>query len=565
LPKARAFARALGLFGGGQTGSEKAQYPGGSMLPEQWGSGFDMKAITGGLNSLIMTAGYHAFGGEGFANDYSKMNWNNMTYSAYDLGSFLGSEVSGFFKERQGYDAKTQQYDETKKHSSGWFEDLVGGAIKWSEASEKAVKGFLEGIGASAVNAIKNVGQMAGNLFQYGVFATDDSDAMRRIRQIEESQKYHEMVDMYKNQYQTLGPNAIKQNIGWGINENGDLELMMAGADALGTRDSKAAWLKYVNDQAKLGIIVEEGIVNVNAGKDKLDKQIEYNELAVQFWKDAAARAHDVDRGGVLIYTDQKTGQIMKIISGSADGMEMNTYKFDKNGETTDTINLTYVFENDKKVKDIETIYTNNMSLKVVNQYCDNQILDSYFFTLNSKTNDYEYKDMNKTFIDSLERNVVGQKYVPGGGQSPVLNGQYNYNFDDALSWKGYDCTGGILASIYNTIGISVPWSPNPPTWLDEVNKLNNGNLILVDYRWAENGPGFDHAMTYYKWTDADGTIYNLTTTAYNNTITVKNKDLEKWQKFVDGIYEKKNGYVVYKYYQINWGKILQQYGSYNK
>ena len=45
---------------------------------------------------------------------------------------------------------------------------------------------------------ISTVGEMTGNLFSYGEFATDDSDAMRKARQIEESKKMWASGEMQK-------------------------------------------------------------------------------------------------------------------------------------------------------------------------------------------------------------------------------------------------------------------------------------------------------------------------------------------------------------------------------
>ncbi|HPA73668.1 MAG TPA: hypothetical protein PKY31_15465, partial [Spirochaetota bacterium] len=76
------------MNGKGNTGSEQAQAynPNGtSSYPEQWGgvftgagvfdakNAFTMKAISGGINSMLMTAAYHAMDGKGFKNDYSDM------------------------------------------------------------------------------------------------------------------------------------------------------------------------------------------------------------------------------------------------------------------------------------------------------------------------------------------------------------------------------------------------------------------------------------------------------------------------------------------------------------
>jgi hypothetical protein len=99
-----------------------------------------------------MTAGYHAFGGEGFANDYSKMNWANMAATPYDMGNFLGSRAGSWLKEHQGYDKKTDTYDTSKKHSSGLAEDALASLLMASDAGDKALRGVFEGLGKGAAD-----------------------------------------------------------------------------------------------------------------------------------------------------------------------------------------------------------------------------------------------------------------------------------------------------------------------------------------------------------------------------------------------------------------------------
>ena len=137
------------------TGSERAQSgnkQGTSMMPEQWGDQFSQKVISGGINSLIMTASYHAFGGEGFKNDYSKMNWNNMAPSAYDLGNFLGSEANEWILSRQKVDPVTKQ-----KKSSGIIEDWAAKALQLSNQGDKYAKDFFQSIGKLTVDGIMSV------------------------------------------------------------------------------------------------------------------------------------------------------------------------------------------------------------------------------------------------------------------------------------------------------------------------------------------------------------------------------------------------------------------------
>ncbi|HPB83809.1 MAG TPA: hypothetical protein PK200_17345, partial [Spirochaetota bacterium] len=132
------------------TGSERAQSgnkQGTSMMPEQWGDQFSQKVISGGINSLIMTASYHAFGGDGFKNDYSKMNWNNMAPSAYDLGNFLGSQANEWILSRQKVDPVTKQ-----KKSSGVIEDWAAKALQLSNQGDKYAKNFFHSIGAGLVS-----------------------------------------------------------------------------------------------------------------------------------------------------------------------------------------------------------------------------------------------------------------------------------------------------------------------------------------------------------------------------------------------------------------------------
>jgi hypothetical protein len=168
-------------MGGRNTGSDKATHPGGSMPAEQWGNQFTTKILTGGINSLVMTAGYHAFGGKGFANDYSKMNWNNMTYSAYDLGNFLGSETNTFVKNYgkdideidQASKARTRGDSDSRGGSDGitqeqpdWIDRGIQGLsrlMQWSEQGDKVVKGFLEKIGSVVGGAISDFGSMIGS------------------------------------------------------------------------------------------------------------------------------------------------------------------------------------------------------------------------------------------------------------------------------------------------------------------------------------------------------------------------------------------------------------------
>ncbi|MCX8009313.1 MAG: hypothetical protein N3A54_06505, partial [Patescibacteria group bacterium] len=192
------------VSGSKETGSEKAQYPGAIAIPEQWGNvfvgagmfdpanSFTMKALSGGINSLIMTGMYHGFDGEGFANDYSKMNWQNMTASAYDLGNFLGGQANAFIKKRQGYDEKTQTYDLNKKTSSGFWEDMMGTVLRWSDEGDKMVRGVFETIGEyagrgidRAISLVGDFGESVKNVFTYGVFASDESEIILQL-QLEE-------------------------------------------------------------------------------------------------------------------------------------------------------------------------------------------------------------------------------------------------------------------------------------------------------------------------------------------------------------------------------------------
>jgi len=116
--------------------------------PNVFGDSFVNKAVSGAINSSIMTMGYHAFGGNGFENNsFSKFNWNSMAYSAQDLGGFLGNKANEWILSRQEVDPVTKQ-----KKSSGVVEDWVAKALQLSNQGDKYAKDFFHSIGAGLVS-----------------------------------------------------------------------------------------------------------------------------------------------------------------------------------------------------------------------------------------------------------------------------------------------------------------------------------------------------------------------------------------------------------------------------
>ena len=154
------------------TGSERAQSgnkQGTSMMPEQWGDQFSQKVISGGINSLIMTASYHAIGGDGFKNDYSKMNWNNMAPSAYDLGNFLGSQANDMILNHYQINKDTGARTGNRANDN-WFDKTVSSLYEGSIKIDKSIKEFFSDAGKMAVDGLSYVG---GKLKDFGKWAVD--------------------------------------------------------------------------------------------------------------------------------------------------------------------------------------------------------------------------------------------------------------------------------------------------------------------------------------------------------------------------------------------------------
>jgi hypothetical protein len=187
------------LSGKGNTGSERSSYGnenGTSSAPEMWGDASRMKVLTGGINSLLMTTAYHAMDGKGFKNDYSQMNWANMTYSAYDLGNMLGSEANTFIKDyaknhtsKLGAirnNAENTSFDgkRTPEYSPSLIDRGMQGLanlLNYAGKAEAAVKGFFGKIGAGIVKLAGDGIKTAWNGI-VGLFKDDELPSVQTTR-----------------------------------------------------------------------------------------------------------------------------------------------------------------------------------------------------------------------------------------------------------------------------------------------------------------------------------------------------------------------------------------------
>ncbi|MBP7583255.1 MAG: hypothetical protein KBA61_04420 [Spirochaetes bacterium] len=169
------------MSGKGNTGSERSQAnnPNGmSSYPEQWGSvfgnagvfdtqnAFTMKAISGGINSMLMTAAYHALGGKGFKNDYSDMNWNNMIFSAYDLGNFQGAKANELVKSQSTTARNAADWSDARTGETGkiWWQTGLDGlakALEYSDKGDATLRNVFGKIGEYGVKGIAGLGSLA--------------------------------------------------------------------------------------------------------------------------------------------------------------------------------------------------------------------------------------------------------------------------------------------------------------------------------------------------------------------------------------------------------------------
>ncbi len=127
-------------------------------FPNIYGDAFANKAISGGIHGMMMTAGYHAFAGEGFENNYSKFNYGSMAYNAYDLGGFLGNRTHEWVIKNA---AKPEA---AGKGERGWGREVMDAAARAlhvSESAERAMEDYLRGVGENAAGEIKDFGQNA--------------------------------------------------------------------------------------------------------------------------------------------------------------------------------------------------------------------------------------------------------------------------------------------------------------------------------------------------------------------------------------------------------------------
>ncbi len=141
--------------------------------PNVYGDQFVNKAISGGLHSTIMMAGYHAFGGQGFENSsFGKFNYSSMTYSPYDLGAFLGAKLNTWTTENASpIFSNSEKNENAEKSWTQYGIDVAAKAIEVSNNVDRSMKNFFNAIGKSAVDGIKNFGTSAyigiHNLFTF--------------------------------------------------------------------------------------------------------------------------------------------------------------------------------------------------------------------------------------------------------------------------------------------------------------------------------------------------------------------------------------------------------------
>jgi hypothetical protein len=125
--------------------------------PNVFGDSFVNKAVSGAINSSIMTMGYHAFGGNGFENNsFSKFNWNSMAYSAQDLGGFLGNKANGWVLNHYGIDKDTGVRTGSRENDN-WFDKAASYLHEGSIKIDNGIKGFLNNVGKMAGDGVRDL------------------------------------------------------------------------------------------------------------------------------------------------------------------------------------------------------------------------------------------------------------------------------------------------------------------------------------------------------------------------------------------------------------------------
>jgi len=162
--------------------------------------GYTERAMSGLLNSSMMTLGYNLRDGEGFRNDYSDINWSSMLYTHQDLAGTIGLkaayETNDYLKRYEESRAADER-DRAKNDPLNKADELLGGILLSLRRGAEDVEGIYESIRSGAGDLFES----AVNYISHGEFVSDRemavAAAMDEMRGV--YGKYHEMVDLQQS------------------------------------------------------------------------------------------------------------------------------------------------------------------------------------------------------------------------------------------------------------------------------------------------------------------------------------------------------------------------------
>lgn len=170
--------------------------------PNVFMHGYTERAMSGLLNSSLMTLGYNMRDGKGFRNGYSDINWSSMLYTHQDLAGTLGQMtayetnqfIEGYEKRK---DKRPVSENDARKDPLDKAEDYLGGVLLSLRKGAEDVEEIYNAVTQDVIDVFES----SVNFISRDGFMTDKeiavAAAMDEMKEV--YGKYHQMVDLQQS------------------------------------------------------------------------------------------------------------------------------------------------------------------------------------------------------------------------------------------------------------------------------------------------------------------------------------------------------------------------------